>query len=223
MTERLIREPDMDKQDKAKHAAKRRSEIIGAASRAFDANGYAATTMDAVAAEAGVAKGSLYNYFPSKRELFIQVFTTALGEDEQTTGNLLTQPVAASKKVSLYVDFWFSRLSHYKRVGGLVLEFWANAARDDREGQIARIFQQMYSRWHSRISAIITEGVASGEFRSDINIPAAAMSILASTDGITLYTIMNFGAEFDRGALETMKQGMIAGLVAQPASQENKQ
>jgi len=179
--------------------------------------------MDAVAAEAGVAKGSLYNYFPSKRELFVQVFTTALGEDEQTTENLLTQPISASKKLSLYVDFWFSRLPHYKRVGGLVLEFWANAARDDREGQIAGIFQQLYSRWHGRIAAIISEGVASGEFRSDINIPAAAMSILASTDGITLYTIMNFGAEFDRNALETMKQGMLAGLTAPLPSQENDQ
>jgi len=206
--------------DQKEKTARKRSDIIIAASRVFDANGYAATTMDAVAAEAGVAKGSLYNYFPSKHSLFVQVFTTALGEDEQTTENLLTQSVGAAKKLSLYVDFWFSRLAHYRRVGGLVLEFWANAARDDRQGEIAGIFQQLYSRWHSRISAIITEGVASGEFRGDINIPAASMAILASTDGITLYTIMNFGAEFDRNALETMKQIMFTGLSA-PLPQEN--
>ena len=65
----------MDSQDKAKHAAKRRSEIIIAASRVFDAKGYAATTMDAVAAEAKVAKGSLYNYFPSKEDMLFSIQT----------------------------------------------------------------------------------------------------------------------------------------------------
>ncbi len=213
----------MEKQGKTDRVAKRRSDIIIAASRVFDANGYAATTMDAVAAEAGVAKGSLYNYFPSKHSLFVQVFTTALGEDEQANEMLLTQPISASEKLTRHVDFWFSRLEHYKRIGGLVLEFWANAARDDREGPIAGIFQQMYSRWHGRISAIIAEGVASGEFLSDVNIPAAAISILAATDGVTLYTIMNFGVEFDRDALGTMKRGMLAGLTAPPHRQENDQ
>ena len=201
---------------KAAHAARRRSEIITAASRVFDANGYAATTMDAVAAEAKVAKGSLYNYFPSKHSLFVQVFTVALGEDEQTTEMLLTEPVSATEKLSRYVEFWFSRLEHYKRVGGLILEFWANAARDDRQGEISSIFQQMYARWHGRISAIITEGVQSGEFRGDVNIPAAAISILSATDGITLHTILNVGLDFDRAALETMKQGILTSLTAPP-------
>ena len=213
----------MEAQDKAKHAARRRSEIILAASRVFDANGYAATTMDAVASEAKVAKGSLYNYFPSKHSLFVQVFTVALGEDEQATEILLTQPVNATEKLSQYIDFWYSRLEHYKRIGGLILEFWASAARDDRQGEMAGIFQQMYSRWHGRISAIITEGVKSGEFRGDMNIPAAAVSILAATDGITLHTIMNVGVEFDRDALETMKQGMLAGLTTPRPTRENDQ
>ena len=211
----------MEAQDKTKRAARRRSEIIIAASRVFDANGYAATTMDAVAAEANVAKGSLYNYFPSKHALFVQVFTVALGQDEQTTEMLLTEPVSAAKKLSRYIDFWFSRLEHYKRVGGLILEFWASAARDDRQGEISGIFQQMYRRWHGRISAIIADGVRSGEFRGDVNVPAAAISILAATDGVTLHTIMNVGLQFDSDARETMKQGMLASLTA--GAQENEQ
>jgi AcrR family transcriptional regulator len=202
-------------------AARRRSEIIAAASRVFDANGYAATTMDAVAAEAKVAKGSLYNYFPSKHSLFVQVFTAALGEDEQATESLLAQPVSAAEKLERYIDFWYSRLEHYKRVGGLILEFWASAARDDRQGEMAGIFQELHNRWLGRISAIIAEGMACGEFRGDINIPAAAISIMAATDGITLYTIMNVDLKLDRAALDTMKQGMLASLRQSPEPREN--
>ncbi|MCP4377990.1 MAG: TetR/AcrR family transcriptional regulator [bacterium] len=219
-------EPSAEPQDKASSsradlAARRKSEIIAAASRVFDANGYAATTMDAVATEAKVAKGSLYNYFPSKHSLFVQVFTAALGEDEQATESLLSQPVSAAEKLGRYIDFWYSRLEHYKRVGGLILEFWANAARDDRQGEMAGIFQELYNRWLGRISAIITEGVSCGEFRSDINIQAAAISIMAATDGITLYTIMNVDLQLDRSALETIKQGILASLTQSPEPRES--
>ena len=169
--------------------------------------------MDAVAAEAKVAKGSLYNYFPSKHSLFVQVFTTALGQDEQATETILAKPVSAAEKLERYIDFWYNRLEDYKRIGGLILEFWAIAAHDDRKGEIAGIFQQMYNRWHERIATIIAEGVESGEFRIDVNIPAAAISIMAATDGITLYTIMNVGIDFDSNALKVLKQAVLAGLI----------
>ena len=53
----------------------RREEILAAAEKVFEANGYAAATIDAVAAAAGVAKGSIYNYFKSKQDLFTQLFS----------------------------------------------------------------------------------------------------------------------------------------------------
>ncbi len=48
----------------------KRQAITEAATQAFLSQGYAAVSMDAVAAEAGVSKRTVYNHFPSKRELF---------------------------------------------------------------------------------------------------------------------------------------------------------
>jgi len=206
---------------KAELVARRRREITAAAAKVFDANGYARTTMDAVAAEAGVAKGSLYNYFPSKHDLFVQVFTSALAEDEDAIEEILRRPAGAAEKLRTHLDHWYSRLEHYRRVGGLTLEFWATAARGDREGEIAALFQQMFRRWHGRISAIIAEGVAAGEFRSGLNIPAAAVSIMASIDGLSLYAILNVGIELDEAGLEAFKQSMLTGLVNPARRSEN--
>src|SRR5262245_14523971 len=50
-----------------------KARIVDAAMRLFVANGYEATTMRAIAAEAGVAVGNAYYYFPSKEHL-IQAF-----------------------------------------------------------------------------------------------------------------------------------------------------
>ncbi len=51
--------------DEAKRAA-----IVAAAARAFFESGYAAASIEAIAADAGVSKVTIYNQFGGKRELF---------------------------------------------------------------------------------------------------------------------------------------------------------
>lgn len=53
-------------------AARRRDEILRNAIRHFARDGYFAADLDALAADVGCAKGTLYRYFPSKAELFQQ-------------------------------------------------------------------------------------------------------------------------------------------------------
>jgi TetR/AcrR family transcriptional repressor of mexJK operon len=52
-----------------KDLAKRRA-ILDAAKNLFVRNGYASTSMDAVAAEAGVSKLTVYSHFTDKETLF---------------------------------------------------------------------------------------------------------------------------------------------------------
>ena len=52
-------------------AARRCKEILDVAARLFAARGYQNTDVQVVADELGVGKGTVYRYFPSKRELFL--------------------------------------------------------------------------------------------------------------------------------------------------------
>ena len=67
--------PSVDKSAAASRAPKRErgrqrvAALIDAASRVIAARGYAAATMTAIAAEAGAAIGSLYQFFPTKAAL----------------------------------------------------------------------------------------------------------------------------------------------------------
>ncbi|MGD9116122.1 MAG: TetR/AcrR family transcriptional regulator [Dehalococcoidia bacterium] len=51
----------------------RREQILKAALDIFSRKGYAAATMPEIARAAGVAAGTIYIYYPSKRELFVAV------------------------------------------------------------------------------------------------------------------------------------------------------
>jgi TetR/AcrR family fatty acid metabolism transcriptional regulator len=51
----------------------RRSQILNAAIRVFARKGYATATIHNIAAAAGVAEGTIYNYFRSKEDLLIHI------------------------------------------------------------------------------------------------------------------------------------------------------
>src|SRR5262249_25045130 len=71
--------------------AARREQILAAATRAFARSGFAATSLDDVAAAAGVSRGILYRHFASKADLYRAVLdracarlVAAVGEGEYT-------------------------------------------------------------------------------------------------------------------------------------------
>ncbi|AVE05326.1 TetR family transcriptional regulator [Pseudomonas palleroniana] len=52
---------------------RKREAIVAAAITEFRANGFEVTSMDKIAATAGVSKRTVYNHFPSKEELFAEI------------------------------------------------------------------------------------------------------------------------------------------------------
>ena len=50
---------------------RRRQEILEHAARTFSEHGFRGTDVQALADELGIGKGTIYRYFPSKRELFL--------------------------------------------------------------------------------------------------------------------------------------------------------
>lgn len=63
--------------------ARRRQEILEAAARLFARDGYVGCEMERVATELGVAKGTLYLYFPGKQELFFACVDWGMSQMQQ--------------------------------------------------------------------------------------------------------------------------------------------
>jgi TetR/AcrR family transcriptional regulator of autoinduction and epiphytic fitness len=82
---------------------RKREAIIQAAIAEFRANGFDITSMDKIAATAGVSKRTVYNHFPSKEELFAEILNQlwARVTDEQETAYHHDQPLREQMRLML--------------------------------------------------------------------------------------------------------------------------
>jgi TetR/AcrR family fatty acid metabolism transcriptional regulator len=147
-------------------AEQRRSDILAAAEREFDSRGYAATTMEQVAVGAGISKGSIYNYFPSKQDLFTHVFAERLAVGHAEARRVLSGDMPAAQKLTMLLDGWFMRLSEHKRLSRLLMEFWTTAARETPGGDLSSTFRQIYSSWRALLVDVVEQGAREGAFPS---------------------------------------------------------
>jgi len=75
-----------------------RAHLIDVATRLFTERGYDGTSIEAVLAESGVSRGSLYHHFPGKEALFWAVLegvATRVGEELAAATRGIEDPVAA--------------------------------------------------------------------------------------------------------------------------------
>lgn len=71
--------------------------ILAAARKEFGRRGFAATTIDEIAARAGIAKGAVYHHFPSKELIFEQVL-------ERITAELAAETPLAARAGKTLLD-----------------------------------------------------------------------------------------------------------------------
>ncbi len=188
--------------------------ILAAAADVFNAEGYSTTTMDAVARRAGVSKGSIYNYFRSKDDLFRRIFSDAVEPDRQMVRQLVRQDLSPMEKIDRLLERWYSRLENYKQIGALVLEFWAAAARRNRPGRTGGTLDETYAEMKWYVAEIIQQGVRKGMFRTEISPTTAAAILMGMLNGIIVQVILDFGVEVNDELSAAVRRAVRTALAA---------
>lgn len=127
-----------------------RGRLLEAAVELLDEGGYAAASVAAISARAGVATGALYRHFPSKAELFVEVVRSmAEGELEVLRETSAQEAGAVAEKLEAIVaEFTRRALAHprlawalgYEPVDPLV-DAERLAYRQDYREQLARLLR----------------------------------------------------------------------------------
>jgi len=135
-------------------------EIVRAAAICFGEHGYRATTLETIAAKAGISKVTLYTYVSSKEELLCQVFEQAVESSRSGLRQIVDQDLPADEKLRRLIRYQVNLLTSqlpfltvfFSEESGLPPDMARRVAREKRE----------YDR---TVEKVVREGISAGRFR----------------------------------------------------------
>lgn len=159
--------------------------ILDTAVRLFSEKGLKGTTIEDIALQSGIAKGTFYLYFKDKHDLFSHIMENLSYEHEKrqlSIHELSSWEEKLKHYILMQVDFFSSNLFlariSVKEVYGL-------------NEETARIFFKAIDRHVNLLTAIIKGGCKAGEFEAD-NIRKTAAACLGMINYYILYENLEY-------------------------------
>ena len=186
----------------------RREEITEAALRCFARDGFAETSMDGIAREAGLSKALIYYYYKNKEDVFEAGFDAWMTRMVNLFLALESEGSAAErlrKLGTVMTDVYQEPAELF----GLLLEYWALSKR--RQAMLDR-FREEFGAMRAVLARVLDEGVRADEFRP-IDTQQVASVIFAAIDGIWAHWILDPEAMDLVNALQSLIDVLLEGLV----------
>lgn len=164
--------------------AERPQELLEAALQLFISKGLAATRMEDVAREAGVSKGTLYLYYPSKDELFKAVLRTYLSEVIVEGSAIVDQHQGSSAEVlHQLAKTWWTRVGSAKAAGLIVVVLNEMSTHPDLAQYYAN---EVVAPTHALLRRVIERGMQRDEFRP-LDVDSVVHALIAPIQYLIVY------------------------------------
>jgi len=163
-----------------KQQKKRRTEILESAKNVFSSTSFHKAEMNEIAKRANIAKGTIYLYFPSKKELFRAVIKDGLEKLSQKIGievENIGDPVGKIKKaISTYMMFFNDHHALYRILIHPDLALMENMTDTITDIKLSKL---------PHLAETIKKGIDAGQIR-DIDEDAVSYMILGMVDLLLL-------------------------------------
>ena len=149
--------------------AQTRERIVDAAHALIARGGYRAAPVSAVAERARVATGTVYRHFPSKAELFAEVFRRASQRevDAMAAGAAGEGPVP--ERIAAGVEYWARRALRGRRLAWALLAEPVDPAVEAERLHFRRAYRDV-------MAGLLREGIERGELPDqDVDVASAAL------------------------------------------------
>ena len=181
-----------EKSSRRKSAQARRAEILTAAMEVFGRKGYNAATMDEIATECGVSKGTMYNYFASKEALFLALFQQQVTQ-EKPLAEVAASDMTGEQKMEWFVESWFKRFDERHYFGVLILEFILAAMHQSQgEGTFMKFFTEFEEERDKALEAICKQWDAESNCPHALSPRDGAMMIRSLLIGLMVQRMLGF-------------------------------
>lgn len=158
---------------------KKKQKILKAAYELFVKNGYKSTKIIDIAKEAGIGKGTVYEYFDSKESLLLSIFSSGLEEYLVKCQSVLDFEGTQTEKILNLIELE----SKYSEECGARMMKMSQLILDSNDGMPLNFIKKMQGLWEKRyvfINKILVDGIENGEFRK-MNTDLATVVVMGAT------------------------------------------
>jgi AcrR family transcriptional regulator len=180
-----------------------RTRILESAHRVFSEKGYREATMDEIAEGVGLSKPALYRYYPSKEELFREIFKLF----NQATSKALRESFKGGR---LDGETFFALVDKWGWTPNLFLSAASEAPRNPK---LRKILAEGYKAGVDMVGSFIEELKSRGILKKEANPRLTAMGAIAIHDGLLIWEVAGMNRQETRKAFVDIIQTMFSGLL----------
>jgi len=167
----------------------KKEQILHAALEVFAKQGLDKGKIADIAVKAGIGKGTIYEYFSSKEEIFKAIENMFIADSINQIEKITASNNTPAKKIEMIAQLSLDIHNHMGDSILIIAELWAQNSRGAALGHDNTIFADMYKDYYSLIEGVLKEGVAEGEFR-EMSIEGATTMLLAMIDGVVWQSVV---------------------------------
>lgn len=159
-------------------------QVLESALNLFVSRGYAATSMDDIARNAGLTKGAVYFYFKGKSALLLELISQSADLYAEVFSRMRASTAPATAQLELFVD-WAAQVGTQNNEL-LLLPILMSLEIGSRDEVVESALNRLYDRYHTEMERVVTLGRDSGEFAAGLYPREQAAILVALTDGMIL-------------------------------------
>jgi TetR/AcrR family fatty acid metabolism transcriptional regulator len=182
--------------------------IIQAAVSVFAEKGFYSAKVSDVAKKAGVADGTIYNYFKNKDDILISLFEKKMDYVLKQFDEALSNISDPIKKLQLFFSTYFNII---KEDENLAEVFQVELRQSEKF--LKDYHNQKFIDYLNIIATILNEGIKAGFFRMDIKVDILKVMIFGAIDEVARQWILGANAKYSlEEAAQQISKLIIDGL-----------
>ena len=187
----------------------RKEQILGAALTVLVSNGYEKSRMDDVVKLSKLSKGTLYWYYKSKKEMYLDLVDFWVHRYSVTLNYIVEEDAPPSQQLKDLFQYFIDQYESDPQPFKALTEFWSMA---QKENDFREKLQKVYTNFLELIEDTINRGVQSGEFKN-LDVRMTALSIMVNIESINWFTLFEVHGVSAKEYIHTITDFILSGIL----------
>jgi AcrR family transcriptional regulator len=184
--ERRTQAKQTSKRTYQQHRDRQRATILEAARGLFIQKGIQGTTLGDIAAEIGVSRTTIYQYFSNQTDIAWAILEENFEEFQEDAGNVFQGDKTGYEQIEAYLSTFLTGLTQYPEQFHFLAQFDVMYASSQEVERLLATVKRTMGSAVEPVAEAVRRGIADGSLRSDLDSTLAAAAVVNMAIAMTV-------------------------------------